>query len=247
MDSLRRAEGRRPGFSGPLRRIAAALASLVLFSAAAPVRPPSEPAGDAPPAPYTYSLGAFAPKYTPPAPGSYTLPVIQKVRDHGLLDAEGRETSLFALKRARPAIVAFVYTSCAETNGCPLSMAVLHRLDRELAADRALAERVALITISFDPDRDTPERLAEVRELHHPKADWRFATTSGEAALQPLLADFDQSAAKLRFPDGRWSGLIRHVLKVFLVDEENRVRNIYSVGFLDADLLLADLRTLLGK
>ncbi len=35
------------------------------------------------------------------------------------------------------------------------------------------------------------------------------------------------------------------MLKVFLLDEENRVRNIYSVGFLDADLVLNDLRTLL--
>jgi cytochrome c peroxidase len=227
--------------------VAAALASAALLTAAAPARAPSEPSREAAPQPYTYSAGAFAPQYTPPEPGSYSLPAIQTVRDHALRDASGRETSLFALKGERAAVVAFVYTSCSEANGCPFSMAVFHRLDRELAADRALGSRVSLITISFDPDRDTPERLSELRELHHPKADWRFATTDGESQLQPLLADFDQSAAKLRFPDGRWSGLIRHVLKVFLVDPQNRVRNIYSVGFLDADLLLADLRTLLGS
>jgi len=124
-------------------------------------------------------------------------------------------------------------------------MAVLHRLDSELAADPNLSARVVLLTISFDPDRDTPERLAELRELHHPKSDWRFATTSGQSQLQPLLADFDQRVVKLHFPDGRWSGLFRHVLKVFLLDEENRVRNVYSVGFLDSDLVLTDLRTLL--
>jgi cytochrome oxidase Cu insertion factor (SCO1/SenC/PrrC family) len=226
--------------------VATALASAALLSAATPVRPPSEPSREVAPQPYTYAPGAFSPQYTPPEPGTYSLPAIQTVRDHALLDASGRETSLFALKGERAAIVAFVYTSCSEADGCPISMAVLHRLDRALAADRALGSRVSLITISFDPDRDTPERLSELRELHHPKADWRFATTDGASQLEPLLADFDQSAAKLRFPDGRWSGLIRHVLKVFLVDPQNRVRNIYSVGFLDADLLLADLRTLLG-
>jgi cytochrome c peroxidase len=217
--------------------VLAALGGAALLSAATPIRA-SEPVREAAPQPYTYSAGTFAPQYTPPEPGSYSLPAIQTVRDHPLLDTSGRDTSLFALKGDRAAIVAFVYTSCSEANGCPVSMAVLHRLDRELAADRALGDHVSLITISFDPDRDTPE--------HQPKADWRFATTRGESQLQPLLADFDQSAAKLRFPDGRWSGLIRHVLKVFLVDPQNRVRNIYSVGFLDADLLLADLRTLLG-
>jgi cytochrome c peroxidase len=194
---------------------------------------------------FTFSTGSFAPDYTLPEPGSYSLPVIRRVGDHPLIDASGRETSLFALKGNRAAVVAFVYMSCAEATGCPFSMAVLHRLDSELAADRGLSARVALLTVSFDPERDTPEKLAELRELHHPKSDWRFATTAGQGDLQPLLADFGQSVAKLHFPDGRWSGLFRHVLKVFLLDEENRVRNIYSVGFLDADLVLTDLRTLL--
>jgi cytochrome c peroxidase len=194
---------------------------------------------------FTYSTGSFAPEYTLPEPGSYSLPVIRRVADHPLLDATGRETSLFALKGRRAAVVAFVYMSCAEATGCPYSMAVLHRLDSDLAADPNLSARVVLLTVSFDPDRDTPERLTELRELHHPKSDWRFATTSGQSQLQPLLADFDQSVAKLHFPDGRWSGLFRHVLKVFLLDEENRVRNVYSVGFLDSGLVLTDLRTLL--
>jgi len=194
---------------------------------------------------YTYALGTFAPEYTPPEPGSYTLPVIQRVGDHALLDSSGGATTLFTLKGKRAAIVAFVYTSCAEATGCPFSTAVLHRLDSELAADAKLASRVSLVTISFDPARDTPERLATIRALHRPKSDWRFATTSGEDELAPLLADFDQPAVKLRFADGRWRGRFRHVLKVFLLDSENRVRNVYSVGFLNAELLLADLRTLL--
>jgi len=194
---------------------------------------------------YTYSTGSFAPEYALPEPGSYSLPVIRRVSDHPLIEGTGRETSLFALKGRRTAVVAFVYLSCAEATGCPYSMAVLHRLDSELARDPNLSARVVLLTVSFDPDRDTPERLAELRELHHPKSDWRFATTSGQSQLQPLLADFDQRVVKLHFPDGRWSGLFRHVLKVFLLDEENRVRNVYSVGFLDSDLVLTDLRTLL--
>jgi cytochrome c peroxidase len=36
------------------------------------------------------------------------------------------------------------------------------------------------------------------------------------------------------------------VLKVFLVDRARRVRNVYSVGFLHADLVLNDLRTVLA-
>jgi len=194
---------------------------------------------------YTYAVGSFAPEYTPPAPGSYALPTIDTVTDHPLLDADGRPSTLFALTRGRLAVVAFVYTTCIEATGCPLSLAVLHRLDRAIAADAELARRVTLVTISFDPERDTPARMAVMRSFHAPASDWRFATTRDEAELQPLLADFDQPVAKLRFADGAWTGLFRHVLKVFLLDGESRVRNVYSVGLLDATLVLTDLRTLL--
>src|SRR5207302_6164150 len=85
------------------------------------------------------------------------------------------------------------------------------------------------------------------RALYHPSASWRFVTARGEAELRPLLDDFGQPVAKLRFADGRWSGLFRHVLKVFLLDRENRVRNVYSVGFLGPELVLNDVRTLLRE
>jgi cytochrome c peroxidase len=194
---------------------------------------------------YTYAVGSFAPEYTPPVPGSYTLPTIDTVTDHALLDADGRPTTLLALTRGRLAVVAFVYTTCIEATGCPLSLGVLHRLDRAVAADPELARRVTLVTVSFDPERDTPARMAVMRSFHGPESDWRFATTRNEAQLQPLLADFDQPVAKLRFADGTWSGLFRHVLKVFLLDGKSRVRNVYSVGLLDSALVLSDLRTLL--
>jgi len=193
----------------------------------------------------TFGVDGFRPEYVPPAAGSYTLPVITTVGDHPLLDVDGRSTSLFAVKRDRLAVVAFVYTTCTEAAGCPLSLAVLHRLDRALAADPALGRRVTLVAASFDPERDTPARMAVVRRFHAPRADWRFVTTRGEPELGALLADFGQPVAKLRFPDGAWSGLFRHVLKVFLLDGGNRVRNIYSAGLLNPELVLNDLRTLL--
>lgn len=196
---------------------------------------------------YTYGVGTFAPRYTPPPPGTYALPPIQTVSDHPILDEDGRETNLAALTRGRLGVVAFVYTTCAEAAGCPVSLAVLHRLDRAIADDAELRDRVSLVTVSFDPARDTPARMAEERKLHAPAGDWRFVTTRDDAALAPLLADFGQPVAKLRRADGTWTGVFRHVLKVFLLDAQHRVRNVYSVGFLHADLVLNDLRTLLRE
>jgi cytochrome oxidase Cu insertion factor (SCO1/SenC/PrrC family) len=196
---------------------------------------------------YTYAVGSFAPEYTPPPPGSYRLPVVDEVADHALLDERGDAATLYGLKHDRIALVAFVYTTCVEAAGCPVSMGVLHRVDRALAAEPDLAHRATLVTISFDPERDVPARMATVRALHEPRSEWHFATTANARELAPLLEDFGQQVAPLRYTDGRATGLFRHVLKVFLLDQKNRVRNVYSVGFLDPALVLNDLRTLAAE
>jgi cytochrome c peroxidase len=193
---------------------------------------------------YTYEPGVFEPQYAPPAAGTYELPVIARIEDHPLVAADGTPTTLFALTSDRLAVVAFVYTSCVEAVGCPVAHAVLHRLDRALVDEPALARQVRLVTLSFDPDRDTPAQMAAQRKLHDPRTDWAFATTNGGAELQSLLDDFDQGVQKLRYEDGTWTGLYRHVLKVFLLDGRHRVRAIYSTGFLNQALVLNDLKTL---
>jgi cytochrome c peroxidase len=201
-------------------------------------------AGGASDSAYTFGIGAFAPAYTPPPPGTYELPPIKTVSDHPVLDEDGGDTTLFTLAGDRRAVVAFVYTTCVEAAGCPVSTAALERLDHAIAEDPGLRGRVTLLTVSFDPERDTPARMAERRRLHAPRGDWRFVTTRDPSMLQPLLDDFGQPVAKLRRADGSWTGLFRHVLKVFLVDETHRVRNVYSVGFLHPELVLNDLRTI---
>jgi cytochrome c peroxidase len=201
-------------------------------------------AGDAS---YTYTVGPFIAEYEPPPAGSYSLPVIDRVDDHALLDSAGGATTLRALKGERLAVVAFVYTTCGEAAGCPLAEAIMQRLDRRLADDAALARRARLLTISFDPERDTPARMAAIRTAFEPKTDWAFVTTANETELAPLLADFGQPVAKLTYEDGTWTGLYRHVLKVFLLDEQNRVRNIYSTGLMNPDLVMNDLRTLAAE
>lgn len=167
--------------------------------------------------------------------------------DHRLLDEDGGERTLSELAGARLAVVAFVYTTCVEAAGCPVSTAVLHRLDRTIAEDAELRDRVALLTVSFDPARDSPARMRAQRDLHQPRGAWRFVTTRDEAMLAPLLADFGQRVEKLTDEDGAFTGVFRHVLKVFLLDPGRRVRNVYSVGFLHADLVLNDLRTVLRR
>ena len=193
---------------------------------------------------YTFAIGGFTPSYRAPEPGTYELPPIRTVHDHGVVDSAGRDTTLDRVIDDRIAIVSFIYGTCSERAGCPLSTAVLHRLDDRLAADPEMASRVSLVSISFDPARDTPARLAQMEKMRAPNSTWHFLTTCDQAALQPILDDFGQGIAKLLRADGSWTGQYRHVLKVYLVDGKRRVRNIYSVGFLNPDLVWNDIETL---
>jgi len=185
--------------------------------------------------------------YEPPAPGTYALPVISSVAEHTLLGAGGEPEPLLGLAERQCAVVSFIYRTCTDASGCPLALMRLQELDRELAKLPELAGRVRLVTASFDPRRDTPKRMAELRGHLAPKTDWRFLTAAGNRELAPVLSDYGQDVAKVIGADGEETEALRHVLKVFLVDAEGRVRNIYSSGFLDTRLVLADIRTVLAR
>ena len=175
--------------------------------------------------------------YEAPAPGSYELPVIASVKAHELVGVSGAGVRFPALGEGQVALVAFIYRGCHEAQGCPASLALLRELDRRLATDPARASRVRLACVSFDPANDTPTRMRELRDLMAPKTDWDFLTAGDPAALAALLRDYGQDATPLE------NGAFRHVLKIFLVDDELRVRNVYSAGLLDPELVLADIDT----
>lgn len=184
--------------------------------------------------------------YELPAAGSYELPAIRRVGEHALLDPAGRPARLPGLEAGQGcALVAFIYLHCTDAAGCPLALASLQRADRAIASRPELRERVRLVTVSFDPARDRPEAMARLREGLAPRSDWSFLTAADEAALRPVLADYGQDAVPLLTAGGEKTGLVRHVTKVFLVDRDGAVRNVYSSGFLDHRLLLRDVETLL--
>lgn len=185
------------------------------------------------------------PQFTPPPPGTYTLPTIDTITDHSLLNTAGGKIHLYTLTQGKVAVLSFMYTSCADVGGCPLAAAVLQQLDRRLSERSELAKRVTLLSVSFDPERDTPTHLAKTRNLLNPLTDWHFLTTSSQTDLNPLLADFNQPVAKLWQDNGDWSGLFRHVLKVYLLDPNHNVRNIYSSGLFNAQLVINDIETIL--
>jgi len=96
--------------------------------------------------------------------------------------------------------------------------------------------------MSFNPAHDTPEVMRLYGQGLEPKApDWRFLTAASPVALRPLLAAYDQSISIDYDAQGRPLGTFSHLLRVYLIDPNKRVRNVYSVSFLHPDLLAADI------
>ncbi len=192
----------------------------------------------------TPSLGRM--EFDPPAPGSYTLSVLGTARDGTVLDVEGRSERLHALYNDRIVLLAFVYSSCTDANGCPLALAVLNQVKARFEAEKELWQEARLLTLSFDPERDTPEVMrAYGAGFHTPNSDWRFLTTASPSDVAPILEAYGQPTQREYDAEGRATGQFAHILRVFLIDKQKQIRNVYSSSFLHADLLVNDVRTLL--
>ena len=193
----------------------------------------------------------LAPGYGPlgfevPEPGTYDLPPMGDAADGRLLKSDGSETTLHEVLGGKVAILSLMYASCSDVNGCPLATAVLHQIANRMEEDESLAEGLRLLSLSFDPIRDTPSVMRQYASHHLGHGvDWQFLTTASDAELRPILAAYGQSL----IPDPAAAGAsldgISHLLRVFLIDSERRIRNVYSVSYLHADTLVADVKTLL--
>ncbi|MDD5277762.1 MAG: cytochrome c peroxidase [Methylovulum sp.] len=184
--------------------------------------------------------------YTAPIPGSYQLPALGKAADGEVLDSDGKNQQLHNLLDGKLVVLSFIYSTCSDVNGCPLASAVLHKIHSRLKKEPGLAKQIRLITLSFNPENDTPERMRQYGgSFAAPGIDWQFLTTRSERQLQPILDGYRQHVQKVYDGQGKFTGTFAHDLRVFLIDNQQQIRNIYSVSFLHADTLINDLKTLL--
>jgi len=179
-------------------------------------------------------------KAAPANPGeaAYSLPVIEPASDFRLTDLDGKEVTLKDFG-GRIKIITFIYTSCPDA--CLLATGTLSRLQGILRDESLLGEKVKIASISFDPERDTPERLREYAEGFGADGEnWLFLRGT-DAETKAALSGYDIWTKNL--PDGR----IDHVMRVYLVDGEDRIREIYNLGYLQPELVVNDINAVLRE
>lgn len=194
-----------------------------------------------------------------PAPGSYVLDHILPAPSALVLDSDRASHPLRRYTTGQITVFSFIYTACSDARGCPLALATLHLLKAAIARDPRLREQVRFVSMSFDPEYDTPPVMrsyggADARPDARPR--WHFLTAASPAQLAPLTAGFDQrivaSSASSAVDGGNATGAasrpqLVHLLKIYLIDRDGDVREIYSPAFLQPAAMLADIRSLLAE
>jgi protein SCO1/2 len=158
-----------------------------------------------------------------------------EVPDQELVDQDG---SRFRLSSLRPAVVllTFIYTRCPLPEYCPRMDARFAEVQRSVEAGRVPGP-VRLVSVSFDPDFDTPAELSRHagRAGANP-AVWRFAT-GPKAAVEAWGARLGLSLIR----DEHAPAGITHNLRTAVIDRRGRLVRILDGNQWTADQAVAAL------
>jgi protein SCO1/2 len=144
---------------------------------------------------------------------SKPLPVLGEIPAFELLNQQGRKFDRSALD-GHVWVADFIYTNCE--GPCPRMTSRMH------AIQKATGEGIKLVSFSVDPQRDTPQALAEYgKKFAADDARWTFLT--GDPATLDML---DHDAFKL----GNLGVAMDHSTRFVLIDKKGRIRGYYSLG-----------------
>ena len=158
------------------------------------------------------------------------LPDLGELPAFSLTDQRGRAFGRDDL-RGRVWVADFVFTSCSDA--CPRLTQRMRSLQDRLDPH----EGVGLLSISVDPDRDTPQKLRDYGQMYGARDDqWRFLTGSPTEVERTVVKGFKIAMAKVPFPPGAQESEdelraqafdIMHGDRLVLVDSSARIRGYY--------------------
>jgi len=192
-------------------------------------------------------LGAAPVKDPPAATG---LRIVREVEPLNVGDALpeyhftnqlGQAVSLSQF-RGQALAFTFIFTRCPFPTFCPLMSNNFRAVQDALLANPNSPTNWHLLTISFDPDYDTPEKLKSYAATYHiDPAHWSFLTGA--------LVDITELSEQVGLQFWRDPGAvgINHNLRTVVVDAQGRVQKIYAENKWTPEELTAEIVTAAGK
>ena len=140
-----------------------------------------------------------------------------------------------------PVAVTFIYVRCPLPQFCPLLDRRFAEVQRLIKDDPALTGRARLLSVSFDPDADTTERLrAHATRLHADPTLWHFATAPRQV-VDRFAARFGVNV--IREADGT----ITHNMRTTVIGPDGRVVSVYEGSEWTAAQIADDMRRSLNR
>ncbi len=168
-----------------------------------------------------------------------------EVPDFGLVNQDGRRIRL-SQYRGQALALTFVYTRCPQPDQCTLMSNNFAAIDQELRKQPDAYEKTHLLTISFDPDYDTPKVLRSYGASHTGRYSdetfqhWEFATGSKDE-----VKGIAQFFGLRYFHDTESSDeQVIHSMRTAVVGPDGKVFKLYRGNEWKPEQILSDLKTL---
>jgi protein SCO1 len=167
------------------------------------------------------------------------LAVIQVAPGFTLATQEGAKLSSADLK-GKVLLVSFIFTTCNGT--CPATTHRISQIQEELKSRGLFKDdHVRLLSITLDPARDTPEVLRGYMKLYDADPDhWTFLTGRPDQVMA-VIRDWNMWVKPAA------NGQLDHPSRIFLVDQQGRIREIYNLAFLKPKWVAKDVELLLQE
>jgi protein SCO1/2 len=156
--------------------------------------------------------------------------------DFTLTTQDGQPLSLANL-RGKVAVATFIYASCTDT--CPLLTAKMAGIQKRLGSD--FGSRVFFVSVTVDPERDTPEVLGRYARAHGANlGGWAFLTGS-PAQIRDVSRSYGIFVKKQEHGD------VDHTFLTSIIDPGGTLRVQYMGVRFDPEEMLRDIRSLLRE
>jgi protein SCO1/2 len=152
-----------------------------------------------------------------------------------LTDHNGKRRTLDHFK-GKVVVLFFAFTHCPDA--CPTTLAELAAVARELGPD---AQRMQVLVVTVDPERDTPEVLRQYVPSFNPAFLGLYGTAEETSAAAKEFKVYFQKQPQ---PGGSYT--VDHSAGVFILDKAGRLRLFGQYGA-GAKALLHDIRLLLDE
>jgi protein SCO1/2 len=147
----------------------------------------------------------------------------ERVPDVRLID-ETATTRAIADWRGKVLVVTFIYTRCPFPDFCPRMDRQFKSVQAEVLADPQLRDRVALLSITFDPAFDTPPVLAaHARQLGADPRVWHFATGDRDV-IEGVASRLGVSIVR----EGTNAENVTHNLRTAVIGSDGTLRTVFS-------------------